>query len=53
MRKSQALELATVPIRVSVYTRRQTMRHPRWLASRRPRSYHSDVLLYWPSHPRH
>ncbi len=52
MRKSQALELTTVPIKVSVYTRRQTGWHSKLLGSRRPRSHHGELLLYWPTQQR-
>jgi hypothetical protein len=52
VRKSQPLELTTVPIKVSVYTRRQTGRHFKWFAGRKPRSFHSDMLLYRPIPPR-
>jgi hypothetical protein len=52
VRKSHASEISTVPIKVSMYTRRQTGRHFKWFAGRKPRSYHSDVLLFWPTPPR-
>lgn len=46
MRKSQEVQLATVPVRVSVFTRRHG-HYGRFLGRRKPRSYHSEVLLYY------
>jgi hypothetical protein len=48
MRKSQAMELTSVPIKVSVYARRPVERHGYRLGRRRYRAQHADVLLLWP-----
>lgn len=48
MRKSQATELASVPIKVTVFARRPLDRHSHRFGRRRHRAHQADVLLYWP-----
>jgi hypothetical protein len=48
MRKTQATEFASVPIKVSVYARKHVDRHSHRFAWRRHRAHHADMLLYWP-----
>ena len=53
MRKIQASEFASVPIKVSVYARRPVDRHSYRFGRRRHKAHHADVLLYWPRSSNH
>jgi hypothetical protein len=48
MRRTQATEYASVPIKVSVYARKHVDRHSHRFVRRRNRAQHADVLLFWP-----
>jgi hypothetical protein len=48
MRRSRATELASVPIKVTVYARRPVERHNHRFGRRRYRAQQADMLLYWP-----